>query len=141
MFLLNAQKGNYQETMRYLSKLHESPPDETILANFPFFCDSVANALFAKEDAEKLVPNLESIYWEFFPPTIFMSLDMYEEQLDYLEKLVSKYPYTSYFPLLSKNPLFEPIRNTPRFKKLLEFSRIRHQELEAKYGNLDFLDL
>ena len=80
------------------------------------------------------------------PPTIFMSLDMYEEQLDFLEKLVleklvSKYPYTSYFPLLSKNPLFEPIRNTPRFQKLLEFSRIRHQELEAKYGNLDFLDL
>jgi len=147
MFVLNAQKGNQQETMKYLSKMHESPSDETIFAaNFPFFCDSVTNALFAKEDKEKLVPNLESNYWIIMPPTIFMSLDMYEEQLDFLEKLVleklvSKYPYTSYFPLLSKNPLLEPIRNTPRFQKLLEFSRIRHQELEAKYGNLDFLDL
>ena len=75
------------------------------------------------------------------PPTIFMSLDMYEEQLDYLEKLVIESPYKSYYTLLSKNPLLEPIRSAPRFKKLLEFNRIRHQKLEAKYGNLDFLDL
>ena len=141
MFLLNAQKGNHQETRKYLSKIHEINPDETFYANFPFFCDSVTNALFAKEDKEKLVPNLESKYWEFFPPTIFMSLDMYEEQLDHLEKLVIENPYKSYFTLLSKNPLLEPIRNTPRFKKLLEFNRIRHQELEAKCGNLDFLNL
>jgi len=141
MFVLNAQKGNQQETMKYLSKMHEENIEGSTGRNFPFFCDSVTNALFAKEDKEKLVPNLESNYWIIMPPTIFMSLDMYEEQLDFLEKLVGKYPHTSYFPLLSKNPLFEPIRNTPRFQKLLEFSRIRHQELEAKYGNLDFLDL
>ena len=141
MFLLNAQKGNYQETRKYLSKIHESNVGETYYANFPFFCDSVTNALFAKEDKEKLVPNLESKYWEFFPPTIFMSLDMYEGQLDYLEKLVIENPYKSYYTLLSKNSLLEPIRNTPRFKKLLEFNRIKHQELEAKYGDLSFLDL
>lgn len=70
-----------------------------------------------------------------------MSLDMYEEQLDFLEKLVIENPYKSYYPLLSKNPLLEPIRNTPRFKKLLEITKIRHQELEAKCGNLDFLNL
>jgi len=141
MFLLNALKGNYQETLVYLSKIHESPSDQLFLANFPFFCDSVTNALFAYEGNEKLVPNLQSKYWGYMPPTIFMSLDMYEEQLGYLEKLVINNPYKSYYPILSKNQLLEPIRDTPRFQKLLEINRIRHQELEAKYGNLDFLDL
>lgn len=42
------------------------------------------------------------------PPTIFISLGMYDDELDFLEKLVNNHPNMSYYTLLNKNPYSAP---------------------------------
>jgi TolB-like protein len=126
-------KKEFDEAEKILEEAEQIDPDSTEiiyddrlrLQNIPYY----KALLFASRgEKDKALALSQHQY-------VYALLGMKDEALRIMEDKASKGVKFLYLVLLN-NPLYDNLRNDPRFEKIVQDSKLRYEENVKKYGNL-----
>jgi len=117
----------YEEVEPFLARLNQ------INKRYVLAINSLLSA--AKGDKEKALQHNIT----YIKTRLYALLDMKEEAITYLKERLGSidiYNYSWYFRL-TKDPIYDNIRDDPRFQELVKIHKRRYEENLRKYGDID----
>jgi hypothetical protein len=126
-------KKEFYEAEKILEEAEQMDPDSTEmnyddrlrLQDLPFYRALLLAACGEKNKALALSQH----------QYVYALLGMKDEALRIMEDKASKGVKFLYLVLLN-NPLYDNLRNDPRFEKIVQDAKLRYEENVKKYGNL-----
>ncbi|MGB5358405.1 MAG: hypothetical protein WBN27_00505, partial [Eudoraea sp.] len=115
--------GDKEKALDIAKKIYELKENELALNAIDQGFEEGGYNLAMQRTAEMMITERDSIYfpsWQIF--TLYCRAGMKEEALEWLEKAYEE--HDSNMPYISVDPLFDFIRNEPRFQNLLKKMRL-----------------